>query len=68
MKEVFRGDLHVVEYNISVFSTAEDKIVEKLRRYINRIKAVKHGMDPTAKIEDIRKFESRYNIDIPESC
>ena len=24
-------------------------------------------MDPTAKIEDIREFESRYNIDIPES-
>lgn len=41
--------------------------MEKLRRYINRIKAVKHGMDPTAKIEDIREFESRYNIDIPES-
>lgn len=42
--------------------------MEKLRRYINRIKAVKHAMDPTAKIEDIREFESRYNIDIPESC
>lgn len=41
--------------------------MEKLRQYINRIKAVKHGMDPTAKIEDIREFESRYNIDIPES-
>lgn len=23
--------------------------MEKLRRYINRIKAAKHGMDPTAK-------------------
>ncbi len=42
--------------------------MEKLRRYINRIKAAKHGVDPTAKIEDIREFESRYNIDIPVSC